>query len=90
MLKLTVRNKMSESTMPPPAASRPNSPTRVPRPTASSPMAINSPMRTGAWAAGRRRVPIGLADIAYLSCAWIDPGLAASKKKRLASFCSAA
>ena len=74
--------------MPPAAATRPKRPTKVPRPTASSPKAISRPTSTGSCADSLMSGPIGLVVIEACSWAWMDPGLAASKKKRFVSFWS--
>jgi hypothetical protein len=78
---------MKDSAMPPTAASRARSPSRVPTPTASSPNAMRTPSGTATWVSGEISAWTGLRRAAPASWAWIEAGSAASKNRGLASFC---
>ena len=84
------RNRPSDTSIPPTAATWVSSPSSAPTPTATSATAMSAPIPEAEPTRCPSSPPIGLVWLAPSSCAWMEIRLEARKKIGLASFWSPA
>jgi hypothetical protein len=83
--QLTLSQRISESSMPPAAATRVNRPSTTPTPTAVSANAMASPKAVLCCCTGPRRPPIGLSARTAVTEAYRETGEDASRKRASAT-----